>query len=79
MTVLVFARLRELLGTGSVEIPWRENLQVATLREWIAQQWPESTRLLSKSLVAINNEYVANDRLIQPDDVIAIIPPVSGG
>jgi molybdopterin converting factor subunit 1 len=79
MTVHVFARLRELLGTGSVEIALPDGTTAAALRTYMAARWPEAAAVLAKSLVAVDNEYVADDYNLPPDATVALIPPVSGG
>ncbi|RIN30009.1 MoaD/ThiS family protein, partial [Staphylococcus succinus] len=32
-----------------------------------------------KFQVAVNEEFVKNDDIVRPNDIIALIPPVSGG
>ncbi len=79
MTVHVFARLRELLGAGSVEIALPDGTTAANLRTCMAARWPAAAAVLAKSLVAVENEYVADDDTLAPDATVALIPPVSGG
>ena len=45
----------------------------------MAARWPEAAAVLVKSLVAVENEYVADDYNLAPDATVALIPPVSGG
>ena len=79
MNVLVFARLREILGSGQVRIDVAGDVTAGTLRAVIARQYPEAEALLAKCLVAVNNEYVGDDCPFSPTDTVALIPPVSGG
>lgn len=79
MKVQVFARLRELLGSGEIDVPTTGTLTAGELKNAIAARWPEATAILAKSLVAVNNEYVSDDRPVGPTDAVALIPPVSGG
>ena len=81
MTVRVhlFARVRELMGadTCQVEIPTGAN--VAELRSALAIHIAGTAGLVVRSAVAVNGEYAADDRVIDPTDEVALIPPVSGG
>ena len=45
----------------------------------MAARWPDAAAVLAKSLVAVHNEYVADDYTLAPDATVALIPPVSGG
>jgi molybdopterin synthase catalytic subunit len=72
VTVRLFAGLRELAGTSSLE------LEDVTR---VADVWPrlelgaEPTGLL----FAVNREYVERDHELADGDEVALIPPVSGG
>ncbi|WP_020468129.1 MoaD/ThiS family protein [Zavarzinella formosa] len=79
MKIQVFARLREILGNGQIDLPMSESMTAGELRAVIAGRWPDAAAILAKSLVAVNNEYVSDDRPIGPTDAVALIPPVSGG
>ena len=43
------------------------------------EQFPALVPLLPNVLIAVNEEYAADDRLIVPGSRVAVIPPVSGG
>jgi molybdopterin converting factor subunit 1 len=79
MKILVFARLREVLGSGEIDVPTNDGVTTGDLRRIIAERRPEATALLAKSLVAVNNEYVGDTHPISLADTVALIPPVSGG
>lgn len=79
MNVLVFARLREIIGSGSVDLDVKNSPTAKSLRSTLAERYPEAEVLLAKCLVAVNNEYVGEEHLINPTDSVALIPPVSGG
>lgn len=79
LTVHLFARLRELLGNGSVDVAVPDGTTAGQLRTYLAARWPDAASVLAKSLVAVENDYVADDYVLPLDGVVALIPPVSGG
>ena len=78
VTVLLFARLRELVGSDRVRLEITAG-SVGAVRAALAERHPRATGLIVRSATAVNGEYVANDCTVGPDDEIALIPPVSGG
>nr|EEK67881.1 Molybdopterin converting factor, small subunit [Bacillus wiedmannii] len=54
-----------------------ENITVAELKEVLITKY--NVAISSEIMVAINEEYANEDDIIQTGDVIAMIPPVSGG
>lgn len=76
MTVLLFARLRDLVGHPAVEC---DATSVADLRAELAARHPDAAPLLAACRVAVNHEFVADSHPLGPGDEVAVIPPVSGG
>jgi molybdopterin converting factor subunit 1 len=79
VTVRVFARLREIMGSEAVVVPVSGGATVADLRRGLELLWPEARGVVSKSAIAVNNEYAEPDQRIAAGDEVALIPPVSGG
>jgi molybdopterin converting factor small subunit len=52
---------------------------VEDLRRGLVLLWPEAQGILSKSAIAVNNEYAEPQQRIGAGDEVALIPPVSGG
>ena len=77
--VLVFARLRELVGRDVVSLELPLPCTVGDVRTTMIEEFPEIEPLLSRSRVAINDEFAPDAAAVTADDEIAIIPPVSGG
>jgi sulfur-carrier protein len=73
--VLFFAHLRDSAGLESVEFA-AAGKTVADLKELISEQFGLK---LDTVMTAINEEFAADDEVIQEGDTIAFIPPVSGG
>ncbi|PGZ49037.1 molybdopterin converting factor subunit 1 [Bacillus anthracis] len=74
--VLLFAYLQGELSKSSLHIDC-ENITVARLKEVLIKKY--NVVISSEIMVAINEEYANEDDIIQTGDVVAMIPPVSGG
>ena len=72
VTVRLFAGLRELAGRSTLELE-----DVASVRD----VWPrlELGAEPAGLLYAVNREYVDSGHVVQDNDEVAFIPPVSGG
>ncbi len=79
LQVLFFAQARQLVGSPQVEIPWADGETVGQLKERLTERHPSLHPLISKLLVAVNNQYANDDVSIQRSDEVACFPPVSGG
>lgn len=78
INILGFGIAREIFGSGQVSLATADAITVGDMRAALEKQYPRLGQL-STYMVAVNNEYAANTRKLQPTDEIAIIPPVSGG
>jgi len=79
VTVRVFARMREIMGSDTVVVPVPAAATVSDLRRGLELLWPEAQGVLGKSAIAVNNEYAEPEQRIGAGDEVALIPPVSGG
>jgi sulfur-carrier protein len=79
LQVKLFAKARDVVGNSVAEIPWSDGQSVRKLKEILAQQYPALRPIMSRLLVAVNNDYAADDAIIQTTDEVACFPPVSGG
>lgn len=86
LTILLFARARELVGTSSVSITIDTSESTTTLaavRVALISAYPALVPLLSSAstLLALNASYVESEETsaVSSTDEIAVIPPVSGG
>lgn len=79
MTVLLFARARDLAGTDTVSIALPPGATVGQLRRALADAYPKLAGLLERSALAVNDEFADNAAVLPPDAVVALLPPVSGG
>ena len=74
VTVRLFAQLRERAGAGSLELDLPDGARV---RDALAAIGDLAAGL--PVVMAVNREYAAEDAPLQPDDELALVPPVSGG
>jgi len=83
VTVLYFARLREVLGRGSERVALPPSIAtVRALREHLRARggaWETELALAKPVRVAVNQEMAGPETRIAPDDEVAFFPPVTGG
>jgi sulfur-carrier protein len=80
IVVLYFAALRELLGISEEELSLPAGpLDVAGLSQHLALCHPRLAAHLPSVRFAVNEAFVPLGAPVGPGDVVALIPPVSGG
>ena len=79
VTVRLFARLRDLAGTGELtrEVPSSSTAQ-AVWNELVLE-WPALRQYEKTISVAVNAEYARMSAGVHDGDEVAFMPPVSGG
>lgn len=77
--VKLFARARELAGSGSVSVELDEGATVARLRAALTAAYPRLAEILPRCKVAVGGEFARDDDVVHPGDEVAVLPPVSGG
>ena len=76
--LIAFGIARDILGGKSHEITVEGPLTVQGLLDRLKEIYPDFEKLASLK-VAVNTEYASHDQVMQPEDEIVLIPPVSGG
>lgn len=78
--LLYFAALRERMGMSAedVELP-AEVTDVRSLGAWLEATRPALRGVLGSVRFAVGDEFAAPERTLAPGDVVALLPPVSGG
>ncbi|WP_311079217.1 molybdopterin converting factor subunit 1 [Paenibacillus polymyxa] len=71
-----FAGLREVTGKTE-ELADLAGQTVGDLSNWITDQYPDMP--IESVRIAINEEYALSTDVLQDGDIVAFIPPVSGG
>ena len=79
VAVKLFAAARELSGQAEVEVELSPGADIGELRAALVASVPQLAPLASRSLIAVNSEYVADATPVVEGDEVALIPPVSGG
>ncbi len=74
--VVYFSVLRERLGERE-EIEFRG--RIGELRELLKNRHPDVAGLIDMVRFAVNEEYVKEDYVLEGNEQVAVIPPVSGG
>ncbi|PEJ73085.1 molybdopterin converting factor subunit 1 [Bacillus wiedmannii] len=77
ITILLFANLREEVGSDRLVILEKQKMTVQQLKEWFKVSY--CLQSLDRVMVAVNEEFVTDEEMIKAGDIVALIPPVSGG
>lgn len=76
--LLFFGITTDLVGENSMSFEVPKNCCVQDLKNQLTSQFP-SLKNINDFAIAVNEEYAANDLQLKNRDIVAIIPPVSGG
>jgi molybdopterin converting factor small subunit len=79
VTVRLFAELRVRFGRDPVCLVLHDGATIADAIKEIEGSVDGLAPLLSKSTVAVDQEYASRDRVLHDGAEVAILPPVSGG
>lgn len=79
VTVILFAVAKDLAGSGEVEIELSEPATAGRLKEALVQAYPALSPVMSRCMMAVNEEYADAQTPIPENATVACIPPVSGG
>ena len=77
ITVKLFGIAKDIIGSSTLNIE-QELGTVEDLLNYLKSEYPKFKELTSL-LVAINDEYANASAIINSEDEVALIPPVSGG
>ena len=77
--VRLFARLRDIVGAGELERDVPAEATVRLLWESLTREFSELSQYAASISSAVNAEYARMETLLQDDDEVAFLPPVSGG
>ncbi|GGE50733.1 molybdopterin synthase sulfur carrier subunit [Pullulanibacillus camelliae] len=75
--ILFFAGIQEELGIDRLEVEPEGIYTVKELKGFLQHTYHSST--LQQSMTAINENFVTEQEKIKEGDIVAFIPPVSGG
>ena len=78
ITILLFGILRDIIGESRLNKVVNIDANLENLRLDLAREFPELNNYKNYS-IAVNETYAERDYIIKENDVVALIPPVSGG
>lgn len=76
--LLFFGITTDLTGRSSQSFEVKENTTIKDLKNNLIAEYP-NLKNINEFAIAVNEEYANEDVIIKNSDVVAIIPPVSGG
>jgi len=79
VTVRLFARLRDLAGTGELVRDVPDSSTVRTVWTSLTADIPSLVQYEATMSVAVNAEYARMAAAVHDGDEVAFLPPVSGG
>jgi molybdopterin converting factor subunit 1 len=79
MKILFFAQSREAAGCSDYEMSIAKPLTQSELWRQLSETFPGLVPQRKVSRLARNGTYVQEGELLNPEDEVAVIPPVSGG
>ena len=79
MRIQFFSQLKEIVGASELTLDLPNGTSVADLLTRLYRNFPELQKWDRGLLVGAGLDFVARDHVIQPNDEIAIMPPVQGG
>ena len=77
ITVKLFGIAKDIIGSSTLNIE-HELSTVEDLLKYLKSEYPKFKEVTSL-LVAINDEYANSTAILNSEDEVALIPPVSGG
>jgi len=76
--ILLFGILRDVVGENKLNKEVTSAITLENLRRDLLDSYPDLQQYKNYS-IAINEVYAENTHQIKENDVVALIPPVSGG
>ncbi|ATL48920.1 molybdopterin synthase sulfur carrier subunit [Chitinophaga caeni] len=76
--ILAFGIVKDIFQSPRKELEIMDHADVATLKKVLEQNYPELKRLKTY-FIAVDQEYATGPEILNAQQEIAIIPPVSGG
>tara|TARA_B110000285_G_C14975521_1_gene538756 strand:+ start:516 stop:758 length:243 start_codon:yes stop_codon:yes gene_type:complete len=78
INTLFFGITTDLVGASELQVEVGENSSIADFKEALKVKFSELENINSYA-IAVNEEYATDDLVLNENDVVALIPPVSGG
>lgn len=78
INILFFGITTDLIGNNSAEIEIEDFSTLKHLKFELMKKYSQLSNL-NDYAIAVNEEYAEDSLILQANDVVAVIPPVSGG
>ena len=78
LKVLLFGISKELIGETRMVFSISPKTTILEFQTQLKKQYPQVTEINSYA-IAVNESYASNETVLKENDIVAIIPPVSGG
>ena len=75
---LFFGMSRDLAGQNEITIDLNDGITIQEFREFLVKKYPLFSEMDSFA-IALNESYSEQGAVLSENDIVAIIPPVSGG
>ncbi|MCL7762273.1 molybdopterin converting factor subunit 1 [Polaribacter sp. Z014] len=76
--VLFFGITTDLVETSALNLELPKIETVQGFKNFLKEKYPQLKNIDSYA-IAVNESYAADELVLKEDDVVAVIPPVSGG
>lgn len=77
MKILYFAHIKAKVNRSQDDFEFTEPITVKALKEHLGRTYPNIND--ESYQIAVNEEFVKDEAIIYNQDIVALIPPVSGG
>ncbi len=78
LKILFFGITTDLVGASNLDLEISEASTVADFKNLLKKKYPQLENMDSYA-IAVNESYATSDLILHRNDIVAIIPPVSGG
>lgn len=79
ITLLFLGPARDLGASDQVRITLKDASSIAAFKLDLVKLFPKVERMITSLRFAVNEEFCDDAHVLRDGDVIALIPPVSGG
>lgn len=69
---------KDIVGENQISLEFDKDLSITEFRQRLMKHFPGLEKMQTYT-IAVNEEYAEESQLLSNNDVVAIIPPVSGG
>lgn len=78
ISVLFFGITTDLVGQNSISLTMQKNTSVKNLKNLLKNNFI-NLKNINDFAIAVNEEYASDELILNENDIVAVIPPVSGG